>query len=291
METQTKPAKKSTEKDVQTIITERIILQLEQGIVPWRSPWMEAGVPTSLNSKRAFRGINVLLLAPLAYENNHFLTKKQLEGMGGSVKKDEKPNIVVFWGSQQPNAGEEKKPSSLKYYLVYNIAQCDGISGDVLPEISRVANPIKACEGIVANLQNAPVIRNKESGVFYDPLEDFINLPKLKTYSNPACYYSNLFHQLAHSTGHHTRLDRMGLVQMSEYGCSGFTQEELVSEIVTNYLENYAGIPCPFGPSKEYLEGWIQKLKGDRYFIFTACTLAQKAIDFILNFSDVKEEE
>ena len=291
MEQQTATPKQTAPKDVQSIITEKIIWYLEQGIVPWRTSWMEAGVPTSLISKRPFRGINVLLLAAFGYKHNQFLTSKQVEDIGGKVKPDETANMIVFWSTPQANTVDKKKTVTLRYYNVYNIAQCDGILGDSVPEIVRETNPIKACERIVANLQNGPIIRHKEAGAFYDPLEDYINMPKLKSYANPACYYSALFHQLAHSTGYHTRLDRMGLVQMSEYGCNGFTQEELVAEIATNYLENLAGIPCPFEPSPEYLDGWIQKLKADKYFIFTACTLAQKAIDFILNVQDVKDEE
>jgi antirestriction protein ArdC len=184
------------------------------------------------------------------------------------------------------SSNSEKIP----YYLVYNIAQCDGIPEESVPKIILQTDPIKACEAIVATASQGLTIRNKESATFYDPLEDYINIPKLKNFLNPASYYSELFHQLAHSTGHHTRLDRMGLVQMSEYGCNRFTQEELVAEIVTNYLENFAGIPCPFQPSQEYIDGWVRKLRSDKYFIFTACTLAQKAIDFILNIQDGKEE-
>jgi antirestriction protein ArdC len=160
-----------------------------------------------------------------------------------------------------------------------------------MPEYVPPADPMKACEDILAGITHMPAIRNKESGVFYDPLEDFINIPKLKSYTNPVCYYADLFHQLAHSTGHHTRLDRMGLVQMSEYGCSRFTQEELVAEIVANYLENTAGIPSPFVPTPEYIDGWVEKFNTDKYFIFNSCRLAQKAIDFILNVTDVRDEE
>ncbi len=290
METQAANATKSTPKDVQTIITERVIHLLEKGIMPWRTPWMEGGVPTSLVSKRPFKGINVILLAALGYDNNHFLTLKQLEGMGGTVKKDEKPNMIVFWNTpQSSDKPEEKRSGTLKYYLVYNVAQCDGLQG--IPEIVRETNPIKACERIIANLQNSCSIRNKDTGSYYDPLEDYINIPKLKSFANPASYYSALFHQLVHSTGHHTRLDRMGLVQMSEYGCNGFTQEELIAEIATNYLENFTGVPCPFEPSQEYIDGWIQKFKADKYLIFTACTLAQKAIDYVLNIQADKDEE
>ena len=286
--------KKAAQKEVHTVISEKIIEHLQKGIVPWRTSWMEAGVPTSLISKRPFRGINVLLLAALGYERNLFLTLKQLETAGGSLKPNEEPHTIVFWANQQPDATSEassdKKPGKLKTYMVYDIAQCTGIPEDLIPEHILEADPIKACEKIVGNLSNGPAMRYKEPGAFYDPLEDNINMPKLKSFANPACYYSALFHQLAHSTGHHTRLNRMGLVQMSEHGCDCHTLEELVTEIVTNYIENYAGIPYPFEPTEEYISGWIQKFKGDHYLIFTACTLAQRAIDFILNIKDVKDD-
>jgi antirestriction protein ArdC len=295
METQTATPKNSTQ-NVQVMVNDKIIEQMEKGIVPWRTSWAEGGVPTSLMSKRPFRGINVLLLATIGYEPNLFITPKQLEKIGGTVKQDETPHSIVFWSTQQRNTEGakdttvEKKTAKLNSYSVYNITQCTGIPDELIPAGMQEATPIKACETIAANVLQGPSIRHKEPLTYYDPLEDYINLPRLKTFANPASYYSVLFHQLAHSTGHHTRADRMGLVQMSEYGCGEHTLEELVAEITTSYLENYAGIPSLFMPEDEYIDGWIRKFKSDPYFIFSACTLAQKAIDFILNIQDVKED-
>ncbi|MCW3120975.1 MAG: hypothetical protein JWQ38_467 [Flavipsychrobacter sp.] len=290
METATAPA--SAKKNVHGLVNDRIIELLEGGIVPWRSPWADAGMPMSLISKRAFRGMNILLLASLGYEQNLFLTTKQLEGLNGSIKPGKKPHMIVFWGGEQ-QAGENivPKPGKLQYYSVYNVSQCVGIPEETISScIVQHPTGIQACEELVANVLNCAVIRHKEPDAFYDPLEDCINMPKLKSYAHPESYYSALFHQLAHSTGHHTRLDRMGLVQMPEYGCTRYTLEELVAEIVTNYLENLTGIPSLFIPDEEYIASWIQKLKADRYLIFTACAYAQKAIDFILNIQSTKEE-
>jgi antirestriction protein ArdC len=137
-------------------------------------------------------------------------------------------------------------------------------------------------------MPNRPVIKHKESKAYYEPLEDFINLAKPKSFPNDAAYHSALFHQLIHSTGHHTRLDRMGLVQMPEFGCDPHSLEELVAEIGACYLRSFAGIASEFD-ERTVVNGWIGKLKMDRQLIFTACSLAQKAVDYNLNVQPVEE--
>ncbi|PQJ12991.1 hypothetical protein CJD36_004400 [Flavipsychrobacter stenotrophus] len=285
-------AKNDARKDVHEIIASKFIEQLEQGRVPWRTMWADGGVPTSLVSKRPFRGINTLLLATLGYDRNLFVTPKQLEAIDGSIRPSEKPHILTFYGEPQGDASGEKKVAKLAYYNVYNIVQCVGIPEVMVSPVVKEQEPFGVCEKIVEGIVHMPAIRNiKDQDVLYDPCEDYINIPKLKSFANPGSYYAALFHQLAHSTGHHTRLNRMGLVQMSEYGCDRHTLEELVAEIVTNYLENIAGIPCPFEPDEEYIDGWLEIFRKDRYFIFNACNLAQKAIDFIMNIQDEEKDQ
>ena len=84
-------------KDVYSIVTDRIIEHLEKGVIPWRQPWTKAGLPKNLISGKHYRGINVLLLASLHYPQNCFLTFKQVKELGGSVKKGEKSQEVIFW--------------------------------------------------------------------------------------------------------------------------------------------------------------------------------------------------
>src|SRR5829696_2262359 len=139
--------------DVYQIVTDRIIQQLEQGVIPWLKPWTEAGVPQNLMSRRPYRGINVWLLASLNYHQNFFLTFKQVKELGAKIKKGEKSNMVVFtkWEEKEDkDKGGMKKVPFLRYYNVFNVAQCQGIPQEMIPPIpKRSNNSIEACDEIV----------------------------------------------------------------------------------------------------------------------------------------------
>ena len=294
METQKNANNKTAQKDVHTIANDKIIEYLKKGIVPWRKNWTTAGVPTSLISRNPFRGINVMLLGVLGYERNLFLTEKQLKHIDGAVKAGERPNLAVYWNRPKDDGeatepGGDRKESKLRYYHVYNISQCVGISWEMAE--SAELHPTEACAEILDRMPHKPVIKYKEATAYYDPIDDILNMPKKTSFKNEAYFFVALVHQIVHSTGHHTRLDRMGLVQMPEFGCEPFTLEELVAEIATNYLLSYVGIQTDFVPAPEYLQGWIEKLSADKYLIFTAATLAQKAVDFIFDINDAEDAE
>ena len=294
--TATKP---DTQKgDVYAIINERIIEQLNKGTVPWRKPWAEAGLPKNIISGKHYRGINMMLLAMEGYEHNLFLSFKQVQDIKGKVKKGEKGHMVVYW-SQVENKDEEaerqeenkehKKKSILRYYYVFNVAQCENIPERYLPA-ARETRDIPTCESIVSNMPHCPPIRHKENSAFYNSEEDFVNMPKKKSFKNDESYYSTLFHELVHSTGHESRLKRDILMQMSEFGRLMYSLEELVAEIGTCYLQSYAGISSEFQQSTAYIQGWLGKLKNDKRFIFTASKASQKAVEFILNIQSTQEE-
>ncbi|HYV94628.1 MAG TPA: zincin-like metallopeptidase domain-containing protein [Chitinophagales bacterium] len=288
--------------DVYEIVTERIIAQLEKGTVPWQQPWTEAGLPQNLISKRAYRGINVWLLASLGYSENYFLTYKQLKEFGGSVKKDEKAHIVVYWNfvekdlegnenGTQPSNGKSKKVPFLRYYKVFNVAQCNDIPEMFIKPVIRQAYPIPACEDIVAKMPQCPQIKHKDNKAFYNPLSDFVNMPRKESFKSDESYYATLFHELVHSTGHHSRLNRSTLIQMSEFGSEPYSHEELVAEIGTCYLESLAGIiTTEFERNASYIQGWLERLKNDKKFILSASSHAQKATDFILNIKFEEKE-
>ena len=299
METQTTTAKKNdTHIDVYQIINERIIEQLNKGTVPWQKPWASAGLPENIISKRHYRGINMMLLAMEDYEHNLFLSFKQVHDIGGKVKKGEKGHIVVYWNQvenkqeqidQKDAATDQKKKSILRYYYVFNIAQCENIPEKYLPK-ERETSELPSCESIVKAMQQCPPIRHKENSAFYNFKEDFVNMPKKRSFKNDESYYSTLFHELVHSTGHESRLKRDTLMQMTEIGGEIYSQEELIAEMGTCYLQSFAGITSQFQQSAAYIKGWLGKLKGDKRFIFQAAKAAQKATDFILNIKESKEE-
>lgn len=290
MATQTK-----TRRDVYAIITDKIIEQLEQGTVPWRRPWIGGGIPTNLISKRPYRGLNVILLSMYGYEHNLFLTSKQLKELGGSIKPEEKPHLVVYWNyiekeTDDDEEKEKKKKPMLRYYTVFNISQCDNIPVDMIPTVSRVIQPDATCKLIVNGMPEKPRIQHKEQQAYYNPLKDYINMPKQHSFESDDAYYSILFHELVHSTGHHSRLNRKDIIQMSEFGSEPYSHEELVAEIGACYLQSYGGIATQFEQSAAYIKGWLDVFKGDRRFIFSASTAAQKAVDYILDIQADTEE-
>lgn len=283
-------------KDVYGIINAKIIEHLDKGTAPWQKPWTNGGVPRNLISKKQYHGINLLLLLMEGFEHNLFISFNQLQAIGGKVKRGEKGHMVVYWNvvkkeGEEPKEEfvEEKKKAILRYYYVFNISQCENIPERLLP-VTRTAEEIPTCESIVSSMPQCPTIKHKEQRAYYNPTEDFVNMPKKRSFKSDASYYATLFHELVHSTGHESRLNRKTLTQMAEFGSELYSQEELVAEMGTCYLQSFASITSEFQHSAAYLQGWLGKLKNDKFFIFQAASAAQKAVDYILNMQEKAED-
>jgi hypothetical protein len=141
------------------IVTESIIKQLESGVAPWRKPW-RTELPTNLVSKKEYRGINIFLLASQGYGSRYWVTYRQAQALGGTVKKGQHGSKVVFWKideyrkeSKETGETENRKSILLRYYTVFNLEQCERIKS---PEPGRIIHPIEQCEGIVSSMPNPP---------------------------------------------------------------------------------------------------------------------------------------
>jgi antirestriction protein ArdC len=279
---------KSQKRDVYQIVTDRIIKQLEQGTAPWRKPWTDAGLPQNLITKRPYRGINVWLLTLLNFPRNFFLTDKQLKELGGTVKKDEKATPVIYWNwkdVKDEDSGEEKRVPFLRYYMVYNVDQCENLPFESIPDLKERNNdPIGACEAVIEGMPKRPDIKHREQRAFYNILLDFINMPKIKTFESSESYYETFFHELVHSTGHLMRLNRKEVMNMAEAGGDAYSIEELIAEMGACYLKSVCGFDhIGYDQNAAYIQGWLSKLKDDRHFVIYAAAKAQHAVDFILN--------
>lgn len=276
-------------------ITNIIIEKLEQGIVPWHQPWTSAWPPCNLVTKRPYRGINLLLLSTQKYELPYFLTFKQVKRLNGSVLKDEKANLVVFykWLEKKGDDGNviitsEGKPEMvpmLKHYYVFNVGQCKGIESKHIPwQIERQFNPIKEAEHIIFGMPDRPEIIYSSNRACYIPREDKINMPSRKSFISDEELYSTLFHELCHSTGHISRLDRKGVTGAAAFGSKVYSQEELIAEMGAAFLCGEAGIENrTIDNSTAYIRGWLSKLKDDKRLLVFAAGAAQTACDFILD--------
>ncbi len=281
--------------DVYSMVTNRIIEYLEKGVVPWRKPWADAGLPRNLVTGKYYRGINVWLLSSLSYSQNDFLTFKQVKGLGGSVKKGEKAQMVIFWKWDERENKETKEIENipiLRYYKVFNIDQCAGIPKEKLsPAIERNINPLDTCERIIRGMPKQPSIRSNEQRAYYNRLDDYVNVPRIETFTSSERYYSTLFHELVHSTGHKERLNRKELLESRGLRSDDYAVEELTAEMGASYLESYAGISTEhLEDNASYIQCWLDRLRNDRKFIVYASTQAQKATDYILNIRDDGKE-
>jgi antirestriction protein ArdC len=285
---------------VYEVITARIVELLEQGTIPWRKPWSAVGgEPRNLVSGKNYRGVNVFILSAMPFASPYWLTYRQAAERGGSVRKGSKGCPVVFWrwptdedGAENGKGSEpaQRRAPVLRYYTVFNAEQCDGIA---VPAMEACPfEPIPECERIVRSMPKAPRIEHGGSQAFYRPSTDTVTLPPAQAFDSPALYYSTLFHELTHSSGHESRLARKGITDAAMFGSHEYSREELIAEMGAAFLCGTAGIEvATLQDSTAYLASWIKVLKGDSRLVITAAAQAQKAADVILgrNLEDAPE--
>lgn len=281
-------------KDVYQIITDRIVGLLEAGTVPWRRPWKGGEqAPRNYVSRKAYRGINLFLLHAAGFASPYWLTFRQVQSLDGRVKKGERSFPVVFWKvfEEQEDNGESKRVPFLRYHSVFNVAQCEGITVPAPPEASGAFQPLDQCEAVVAHMPRRPVIATRGGRACYAPSEDTVTMPEPQLFESPEAYYSTLFHELTHATGHQSRLNRKEVTDPVQFGSDPYSREELVAEMGAAYLSGHCAIEdATLTQSASYIQNWLERLKDDRKLVVHAAAQAQKACDFILG-KQITEEE
>jgi len=278
--------------DVYSIVSNQIMSFLQQGCIPWHRSWPDGKPPRNLLSNLPYRGINVWLLLSTPYEQNLFLSWDQLKSVGGSVKRGEKGHVVVY--SKKYTTDElGKQIPLLRYYKVFNIGQCTGIPHSlILNSVPREVDPLAFAEAVIKGMPSCPPIKYRRQRAFYDPGTDIVNMFSLKTCSSPAAYYRALFRQLVHSTGHASRLNRPTIAGMLEHGSDPYSLESCIAELGACYLCSLCGLGHADAKfDLVYLEQWTGALMGDKTFILSASTQAQRAVDYILNYSPGGSDE
>lgn len=282
-----------------TEVTHKIIAEIEAGRCPWVRPWGNAGLapglPRNALSERKYSGINILLLwsavIERGYPSQNWLTFRQALDAGGSVRKGERGTMIVFADKFTPKSEKEcvgddgvdaRQVHFLKRFTVFNVAQCDGLPrsmiGDVptLPE--RKAIPI--AEALVA--ATGADFRIGGSRAFYSPLDDYVAVPPQPLFNDQINYYRTALHELAHWTGHESRLARD---LSGEFGSQSYAREELCAELASAYLCASLSIQ-PTVRHSDYIANWLEVLRNDERAIFRAASLASKAADYLLAFTE-----
>ena len=288
-----KPAKR---RDLYAEVTGKILALLESGTVPWRRPIKPSaggdGLPRNLTSGKTYRGVNVFLLAATAwaagYDSPFWLTYRQAQARGGNVRKGEKGSLVVFWKLFEKDDGKTDEPTRipvLRHYTVFNAAaQCADVR---LPEADDVDAepfvPIEQAERIAGGYRDGPQVETAGRVACYRPLTDTVRMPDPRAFEDRERYYATLFHELAHSTGHSSRLDRGLDTPLAPFGSPDYGREELVAEMGAAFLAAAAGISPPtVEQSAAYVDGWTKKIRGDKKLVVATAAAGQKAADRIL---------
>ena len=280
------------------MVTDRIIKQMESGIIPWQQPWTGgANVAISHVTGRAYSLLNQLLLG---MESGEYITFNQCKAEGGTVRKGEKSRLVVFWtwlpkkGEPKPEKGEEIDTSKcipyLRGYNVFHINQCDGIKPRFLKDDTdtKVLDPIGSAEDVVKGYfdrETCTLNVCNSASAYYSPSQDRVVVPQLSQYKHAEEYYSTLFHEMTHSTGHKDRLDRFKDDKSSMFGSEEYSREELVAEMGSAFILGRLGIDTDkaFKNHVGYLQNWLQHIKGDSKMVVLAAGKAEAAANYIID--------
>ncbi len=271
--------------DIYKEVTDRIIAQMENGIIPWHKPWIASNQAVSHVTGKAYSLLNQMMLG----RAGEYVTFKQCQQEGGKVKKGEKASMVAFWKwieTEDEETHEKKEVPFLRYYNVFHIDQCEGLKARYAETLPTTADPNENAEVFINDyLFRSGVKLTHESGdrAYYQPAFDRVVLPRMEQFKETAEYYSTAFHELTHSTGHESRLNRLD--RTAFFGTEAYSKEELIAEIGAAALVNYSGLETPssFRNNAAYIQNWLGVLEGDKRFIVSAAGKAEKAVKLILN--------
>ena len=297
--------------NVYQMVTDRIVAQLEKGLVPWRKPWTGVGVEEggAINyvTRKPYSLINQMLLG----REGEYLTFNQVKERGGNIKKGAKSGVVVYFSNVTLRKREEKTEDGetktvkvkeerlvpiLRYYNVFHIDDCEGIESKIKVEeqTGPKISPIESAEKVINDYvqrEKSLTFRNNvpTDKAYYSPGSDLVSVPMLSQYDIAEEYYSTTFHELTHSTMPESRCNRKAEQKLAAFGSEDYSREELVAEIGSAMLCSSVKIDCDkaFNNSVAYIQGWLRKLKNDNKMIVWASSRAEKAAKYILG---VKED-
>jgi len=298
-------------------INTHIISLLEDDIIPWRKPFDVSMEPRNPVSKITYSGVNAWLLGLFHFEEPFFFGSKQInDDLDGWIKKGQKGIPIRYpqYSYRDQESGEKitaskanklidkfgservKTSRSFGYCNVWNIAQCNDINRDKLPDLSDENSlsfdPIMQCEQLINGWENRPeIIRIHGDRAAYYRQVDTIKIPEPQYFDSREEYYAVLFHEMIHATGSTERLDR---TKGKQKGDQAYCFEELVAEIGAAYLCGHAGIEKPVLKNKAaYIQGWLSALKKDENndWILKACGQAEKAAKYIIGEKEESKDQ
>ena len=290
-------------------VADHLIDQIESGTARWTQAWQpgEKALPRNVATGKAYRGGNSTWLASVAdmrgYQDERWGTYKQVEGLGGQVRRGQKGAAILFWQFEarklardrngKPVLDENGKPvyetipldRPRSYpYTVFNAEQCSGLPRREPAAGVPAWDSIEAAERVLQQ-SGATIESVRQDRVYYDLGRDRIVMPLKEQFPNGATYYQSALHELGHWTGHPDRLNRATLVEGIREGCSSlqYAREELRAEISSMITGDRLQLGHDPSRHAAYVGYWVQALKDDPREIYRASQDAQVMSDYLLD--------
>jgi antirestriction protein ArdC len=289
-----------TKRDHRQEVTDSIVKMLEEGVAPWQKPWESAGMPFNPTTDKAYRGGNAVHLMATGlsqgYEDPRWMTYKQAAENGWQVRKGEKGTHIEFWevkakpeelnGEPNKNGGDESAKENQRrlihrVYTVFNAKQIEGVPAFERQQPTEF-EAVQGGERILVN-SGARIAHDQRDSAFYRPSTDSIHLPPKEAFKDAPGYYGTALHELAHWTGHTSRLNRSTLNESYRFGDLNYAKEELRAELASVFIAAEVGVPHDPAHHAAYVGSWIKALKEDKNEIFRAAHDASAATDYVLS--------
>lgn len=293
VDTQVQPEQTPAKRDFRQEVTESIIKMLEEGVAPWQKPWKAGALELPFNptTNHNYRGGNAIHLMAAGAWSGHddprWMTYKQAQENGWQVRQGEKGTQIEYWqfpdraAAEQSDASERTNPTPMRrVYTVFNAKQIDGVP-EYEPQQRQEWEVVESGEAILQH-SGVKINHDQDDRAFYSRSNDEIHLPAKSAFGTEADYYGTALHELAHASGHPTRLNRPTLNESYRFGDPNYAKEELRAELTSVFLAAERGIPHNPEQHAAYVGAWIEALRSDKNEIFRAAKDAHQAADFLI---------
>lgn len=203
-----------------------------------------------------------------------------------------RPYLKVYneWNIDQTNLEEVNKE---KYDAILNRFKSEPIKDEVgMYKNEAFDNLLKEQSWV------CPIEYEKfNESAFYSPKRDQIVVPSKKQFNisntpedvfkDGMEFYGTTIHEMAHSTGHESRLGRDGIVKIDQFGSDQYAKEELVAELTSALIGNAMGFDSRIRENNiAYLQNWIGSLKKDPKFLKSVMSDVNKSSKMVLEHID-----
>lgn len=285
-------------RDLFQEVTDRMMQAIEEGTAPWQKPWQSRfGWPANPTTGKPYHGINVLLLSTAGYQDPRWCSYEQAKKAGWQVRGGEKAERIYFYKIMTKDTGELDPATCLpkvntiplfRSHSIFNLSQIDNAPAlETGVQHEAILNDVT--EQTILDLIEASgaQIATGRTHAAYIPKDDQIIMPAKDTFKSDAHYYAALLHELAHWSGHESRLNRAFSFDRSS---ADYAREELRAEMASAMISMQLGIPPGVQNHEGYVASYLKILRDDKKEIFRAAKDAETISRFILRYDpDLKD--